>query len=140
MIGLLKKNSAQYLFSNSYEIKPAEFKVTKKPNKIIIECISPSINGYAYVLKKEIELLESSFVIRYYLRNTGEKTITTNEYIHNFLAINKDLMGSNYILKFPFQIKPELFGATVNPEGKVEIGQKKITFNQWIGSVSIAYV
>ena len=72
-VGLLKKNSAQYLFSDSYEIKPAVFKVTKNPNKIIIECTSPSINGYAYVLKREIELLESSFVIRYYIRNTGKK-------------------------------------------------------------------
>ncbi len=128
-VGLLKKDSAQYLFSKSYEIKPAEFKVTKKSNKIIIECTSSNINGYAYFLKKEIELLESGFVIRYYLHNTGEKTIATNEYNHNFLAINKDLISSNYILKFPFQIKPELFGATINPEGKIEIGQNKITFN-----------
>jgi hypothetical protein len=128
-IGLLKKDNAPYLFSNTYKIQPAAFKVTKKSNKILIECTSDNINGYAYVLKKEIELLESGFVIKYYLRNTGKKTISTNEYNHNFLAINKDLIGTNYLLKFPFQINPELLEATVNPEGKVDIGQKEITFN-----------
>ncbi len=34
------------------------------------------------------------------------------------------------MLKFPFQLKPELFGDTVNPEKKVDIGQKEIKFNE----------
>lgn len=127
-VGLLKKDDEPYLFSKNYRIKPAEFKVAKLPNKIIIDCTSKTVNGYAYVLKKEIELIESSFIIKYFLHNTGDKIITTNEYAHNFLAINKDLIGSNYILKFPFQIKPKLFGETFNPEEKVEIGSNKITF------------
>ena len=103
--------------------------MTIESNKIITDCLSQIINGYSYVMKKEIELFESGFMITYNLHNTGEKTISTNEYNHNFLAINKDLIGSHYILKFPFKIKPALFGATVNPEEKVEIGQNEITFN-----------
>ena len=81
------------------------------------------------MLKKEIEIFESGFIIKYKLKNTGENTICTDEYDHNFLAINKDLICSHYILKFPFKIKPALFGAAVNPEEKVEIGQNVITFN-----------
>ncbi|NPD44383.1 hypothetical protein HNS38_06260 [Lentimicrobium sp. L6] len=129
-IGRLKKEGEQYQFSKNYEIEPAKFNITEESNKLIIECSAPNANGYSYELKKEIELLESGFVIRYHLRNTGEKTIMTNEYTHNFLAINRELMGSHYILRFPFQIKPESFGATVNPEGKVIIGQKEISFNE----------
>ena len=128
-VGILKKKGEIYDFMRNYEMKPAEFNVKVEPNKIIIDCKSHIINGYSYVLKKEIELFERSFVINYKLHNTGEKIITTNEYNHNFLAINKDLIGSHYILKFPFKIKPELFGATVNPEEKVKIGQNEITFN-----------
>lgn len=128
-IGLLKKEGGPYLFSNNYEIRPAEFSVNAEADKLTIECSSQKINGYAYVLKKEIELLESGFVIKYFLKNTGEKTIKTNEYCHNFLAINKELVGRDYILKFPFEIKPEQFWATVNPEEKVEIGTNEITFN-----------
>tara|TARA_R110001583_G_scaffold50403_3_gene157351 strand:+ start:21429 stop:22364 length:936 start_codon:yes stop_codon:yes gene_type:complete len=128
-VGLLKKEGEQYSFSKAYETQPADFKVKIESKKVIIECQSQSTNGYSYALKKEIELLEDSFVIRYKLHNTGVKTIATNEYTHNFLAINKELISNDYILKFPFQIKPELFGATVNPEEKVEVGQYEIRFN-----------
>jgi len=128
-VGLLKKEGVSYSFMKAYETQPADFKVKIESNKITIDCQSQSTNGYAYVLKKEIELLGDSFVIRYHLHNTGEKLIATNEYNHNFLAINKDLIGSNYILKFLFKIKPKLFGADVNPEGIVEVGDHKITFN-----------
>jgi hypothetical protein len=96
---------------------------------MIITCTSPSFNGYAYVLKKEIRLAESGFIIKYYLKNTGEKTIHTDEYNHNFMLVNNAFIGSDYVLKFPFHLKPEQFVETVNPEGKVEIGNKGITFN-----------
>ena len=128
-IGLLKKEDTCYNFNKSYEIKPADFKIISEPNKLIINCKSANVNGYSYLLKKEIELLDSSFNINYYLKNTGEKDIITNEYVHNFIAINNEEIGSNYILKFPFQIKPELFEETVNPEQKVAIKLQEINFN-----------
>jgi hypothetical protein len=128
-VGLLKKDDHKYLFSKAYEIKPAEFEILTSSNKISIKCISQAINGYSYVLNKEIELFEYGFVIEYYLQNTGDKVILTDEYTHNFVAINKELIGSNYILKLPFHLQPELFGAAVNPGQKVDIGQKDIKFN-----------
>jgi hypothetical protein len=128
-VGLLKKEDPLYHISNNYEIKPAEFKIIPESNKLIVSCKSEAMNGYSYILRKEIELHDSNFTIKYYLQNTGEKDIITNEYVHNFTAINKDLIGRNYKLKFPFQIKPELFGETVNPEQKVDIGINEIKFN-----------
>jgi len=128
-IGLLKKEGKRYDFSKKYEIEPATFKVTSEIDFIRIECMSQYVNGYSYILIKEIELLESGFVVRYHLKNTGEKTIKTDEYNHNFLAIDEELMGSKYILKFPFQLEPDSFNARVNPDGKVEINQNDISFN-----------
>ena len=128
-VGLLKKAGTDYLFSRSYEIHPAGFNVTAMPNKIIIMCNSPMVNGYSYVLKKEIQLDESGFTINYHLTNTGEKIIKTNEYDHNFIAFNNEMTGSDYIIKFPFYLNPELFENNVNPDEKVEIDQKEITFN-----------
>lgn len=128
-VGLLKKDDESYLFSKAYEIQPAEFTTSTEPNKIIITCRSQAVNGYAYLLTKEIELLESGFVIRYHLENSGEKAIRTDEYTHNFLAINNDLMGRDYILKFPFQLQPQKFDAAVNPGEKIDIGGKGIQFN-----------
>jgi len=128
-IGALKKEGAHYDFSKGYKIQPASFEISYEENKVLIECKSQKINGYAYVLIKEIQIHKNGFEIKYQLHNTGEKTIATDEYDHNFLAINEELIGSDYILKFPFQLNSELFEATVNPEGKVEIGQNHITFN-----------
>lgn len=128
-VGLLKKEGSEYVFSKKYEIHSAQFTVTAKPDKISISCKSQITNGYAYEYTKEIKLVESGFIVTYHLKNTGSKTIITNEYDHNFITIDNELISSDYILKFPFTINPERFDATVNPEGKVEIGQKEISFN-----------
>ncbi|MHC1707321.1 MAG: hypothetical protein AB9842_07335 [Bacteroidales bacterium] len=127
-IGLLKKEGGDYSFSRSYEIQPALFTVQKMPDKIIIRCESKLVDGYSYTLEKEIALSDSGFRIKYLLKNTGIKTISTDEYNHNFIAIDKDPIGDDYILKFPFHLKAELPEGMVNPEGKVKIGLKDITF------------
>ena len=128
-IGLLKKDDQPYLFNKKYEVRPADFKIKKEPNRIIIICKSEVSNGYSYLLTKEIELLESGFHTKYNLQNTGEKNIITDEYAHNFTSFNKEAIGSNYILKFPFELKPKLFGESVNPEQKVEIKQHEVKFS-----------
>jgi hypothetical protein len=129
-VGLLKKTDSKYHCGKNYEIDPAKFKISTESNTFIISCHSKTINGYSYVLKKEIVLQENNFTINYSLKNTGEKDIITDEYVHNFTLINKELIGCNYVLKFPFQLKPLRFIETVNPEKKVEIGQNAIKFNQ----------
>ena len=127
-VGLLKKDSDQYLFHKKYEIKPAAFDVVSDANKVVIRCKSQTVNGYSYVLRKEIVLQDNSFSINYYLENTGEKTINTDEYNHNFTAINKDLMGPNYTLGFPFQLEPESFDEAVNPKNKLIIKPNEFQF------------
>ena len=129
-VGLLKKQYKEYLFHRNHLIKPADFDITYKNQKIKIICKSELINGYCYVLKKEITISENSFTIDYLLQNTGEKKIVTDEYVHNFMAINNALIGEDYTLKFPFPINPSLFDETVNSENKVEIGLDNITFNK----------
>lgn len=127
-VGLLKKDDLKYVFNKPYAIKPAEFKTVSEGDKIVIICKSDAISGYSYLLRKEIELHQSGFAIKYYLENTGEKDILTDEYVHNFTAINKDPVGANYILNFPFLLKPEFFGETVNPEQKVSIEPNTVEF------------
>jgi len=128
-VGLLQKDGHSYDFSEVYKIKPAEFSVLHERDKIIISCISESLNGYAYRLKKEIELLENRFSINYTLDNTGEKKILTREYNHNFIGINEDSIGKNMVLKFPFQMNSEGFEEVVNPGNKVKINTSELKFN-----------
>jgi hypothetical protein len=129
-VGLLKKEHKEYLFHRNHLIKPAHFDITCEDQKIIIVCKSEPVNGYCYVLKKEITISENSFTIDYLLHNTGEKKIVTDEYVHNFIAINNALIDKDYLLKFPFPLNPTLFDETVNSENKVEIGNDSISFNE----------
>ncbi|MGA9269595.1 MAG: hypothetical protein WBV45_03155 [Lutimonas sp.] len=128
-IGLLKKNNPEYLFHKEYEIRPAQFGWHGDTERIVLTCTSEANNGYSYVLEKEISLKASGFTIQYRLQNVGDKKIRTQEYIHNFMAIDEELISSDYELRFPFEIKPEAFGETVNPEGRVKIGSKSVSFS-----------
>ena len=129
-VGLLKKQHKEYLFHRNHLIKPASFDISYEDHQIKIICKSELVNGYSYILKKEITVSKNSFTIDYSLHNTGKKKIITDEYVHNFMAINNALIGEDYTLKFPFQINPSLFDETVNSENKVEIGLDSITFNK----------
>lgn len=128
-VGLLKKKGDEYLFHKNYETRPAKFKSILESNRILITCRSENVNGYSYVLKKEVELFENKFKVKYNLENIGQKVIITNEYNHNFICVNKNLIGRDYVLKFPFKLKQSEFEEYINPEQKIDIGQQEIKFN-----------
>lgn len=127
-VGLLRKEGSQYRFDKDYQIRPAGFKIIPLRHKILMSCRSEAVNGYAYELEKEIQIKDDGFSISYYLKNTGEKEIITDEYTHNFMAIDKQETGPDYHLKFPFEINPELFEENVNPEAKVDFVANQIGF------------
>lgn len=128
-VGLLKKEDENYEFNKPYKIKPLKFQTRTDRNRVLIHCVSPITNGYSYELQKEIELQETGLTIKYTLRNIGKKTIQTDEYVHNFMAINNDSVGEIFRINFPFDLKPKLFGETVNPELAVSVGEKEVTSN-----------
>lgn len=128
-VGLLKKHSETYSFFEKHDIQPAEFKINADSEHLVITCKSNDVAGYSYVLKKTITINEGGFKIDYTLQNNGKKDIITDEYVHNFTAINNELMGTDYILKFPFQLKPRSFNDYVDPEQKIEIKKDSIKFN-----------
>ena len=128
-VGALKKDNKPYLFSDPYEIRPARFEIETKPNQVFIQCVSETLNGYAYVLKKEFSIQESTLLIHYQLQNTGNKSIHTDEYIHNFMAINQAKIGKEYVLKLPFRFREKGFEMFVNPEQHVAPGSENIGFN-----------
>jgi hypothetical protein len=128
-IGLLKKEDSLYQPGKKYEIKPADFDFFPAVNTLLIRCESAAQNGYAYVLEKTFELQENGFSIHYALHNTGEKEIRTDEYTHNFMAFDQEPIGIHYGLQFPFELQPEAFVETVNPEQKVILGSNNIQFS-----------
>ncbi|MBD1261404.1 hypothetical protein HZY62_12440 [Maribacter polysiphoniae] len=127
-VGLLKKEDQEYLFHKAYQTQPARFKVSTTPFDITIRCTSEMVNGFAYVLNKKITIGESGWVIDYTLHNVGQKAIHTDEYVHNFMAVNNESMGCGYVLEFPFPLQPERFGETLNTEQQVIMGSNEIGF------------
>jgi len=127
-VGLLKKQDRQYEFHKPYAIKPAVFEYTTTKKSVIIQCISANVHGYSYELHKKISILNNGFSIHYRLKNTGSKTIQTNEYTHNFMALDPSQIRHYYTLKFPFELQQDLFDEHVNPEAAVGIGKKEFSF------------
>ncbi len=127
-VGLLRKDHEPYSFAKAYEIRPAGFQVSASKERLTLVCRSEAVLGYAYVLEKDIALHDDGFSITYQLHNVGDKEIVTDEYVHNFLAINQALLGEEYMLRLPFPTKPEAFGETVNPEGKALVDTNEIRF------------
>ena len=120
-IGLLQRDENPYSFLKNYPIKPAQFEVEESKLSLKISCIGDLNSGYAYLLYKEIKVLENGFEIKSQLKNTGNKTIKTNEYNHNFIAINKEPIDENIGLKLPFFPKREDFFENVDPEKLISI-------------------
>ena len=128
-VGLLQKEATVYDFKKAYSIRPAQFEIHPEKEKITLICRSELHGGYAYLLKKMIRLRSNGFILSYELTNTGDKSIRTHEYVHNFMAIAEDAINKRYRLTLPFSIRPELFGETVNPEYLVDIGEHQINFH-----------
>lgn len=126
-IGALKRDGEPYFFMKKYEVRPARFEVNAGDQRVLIRCISEKLNGRSYELTKEITLLDDGFRIHYRLKNTGEKEIATNEYCHNFVAVNNDSIGPAYVLTFPFNLTLGA-GEVVNPEELVTVGAREVTF------------
>lgn len=100
--GLLKKDQqADYDIFHAYEMTPAKTIIKEKDDVIIFETTDASPNGYAYHLVKEITLEENRLIISYKLTNTGTKSISTNEYSHNFIGINDQFVNEDYQLTIP---------------------------------------
>ena len=94
-----------------------------------------SYNGYGYLLKKHFSIKENTFTIHYTLKNTGEKTIITDEYVHNFVAIDNSPINQEYALKFPFQPIPSSFIEHVNPENKINFIKSNLVVKDAINDV-----
>jgi hypothetical protein len=116
--GWLKKDEKPYFFYTQYPLEPLSFEcdaVGKTEASFV--CESGERNGYAYRYVKRISLEDSTFRIRYELRNAGSKPIETDEYVHNFLCIGGRRMDEGYSLSFPWKLDPAHFVETSNPDG-----------------------
>ncbi|GAP06751.1 hypothetical protein ATHL_01611 [Anaerolinea thermolimosa] len=105
-IGLLTRlDSPTYSFWNPHQIsQPFPIEITASKQQVIFTVHPIECRGYAARLTKQISVENNRMMIQYELENTGEKSILTNEYVHNFIGINQRPIGPDYTLRFPQKI------------------------------------
>jgi hypothetical protein len=105
-VGLLEKiEEPQYRFFHPYTIRrPGTWKIRSGRSWIEFQQ-EMAAAGWGYRYTKRVALVGKTpaFTIHHRLRNTGTRRIETDQYGHNFIAIDDDPIGVNYRLRFPFR-------------------------------------
>jgi hypothetical protein len=127
---LTKKSNGAYNFLETYEIEPFEIQMANGVDWISYTVLPRDCRGYSARLSKKIELSGNSFTIDYALENTGTKKIQTNEYCHNFIAVNHSDIDEHYTLRVPCEIlKPSSMTEAINPGHAVMLNVNSVNFN-----------
>ena len=79
--------------------------------------------GYGYIYKKTIRLKIDGFFIEHSLKNTGEKTIETDQFNHNFFMIDGKQSGPPFKITFPYAIS-----TADDPKGFLRIDGNELIF------------
>ncbi len=103
-VGILTRNSAAYSFSSTYPVvELARTTVRWETDRAhFVQTLAGAANGYSYALEEDLIVKNDRLIMKYLLKNTGNKTFTTEQYIHNFLAFNSKSVGPDYRISFPY--------------------------------------
>ncbi|MHC4556496.1 MAG: LamG domain-containing protein [Planctomycetota bacterium] len=110
-VGILRRNSSDYNFSSNYQVvELAETTTTWESDRAhFVQTLSGTANGYSCRLEEDLIVKNDRILMHYVLTNTGTKTFTTEQYLHNFLTFSQRNVGPNYRVYFPYDF-------TVSPE------------------------
>ena len=106
--GLRKPKERGYNKFKFYKItNPGEWTISKTENKIVFTHTVNNVSGYSYKYTKIVELLKDKpeLIIKHILENTGEKSISTEVYNHNFLTIDFQPTSPDIIVRFSEDLK-----------------------------------
>jgi hypothetical protein len=113
-VGVLRKprDGSGYNRFRLYDIvDPGTWKVrtTRDAIEFTHDLTDPS-SGYGYHYQKTIRLSQGrpDMVMDHKLKNTGKRPIASSVYNHNFLVLDGQPPGPDFVLKMPFQIKTKL--------------------------------
>lgn len=103
-VGILKRNSSAYNFSSNYPVvELARTTTTWEPDRAhFVQTLSGTANGYSGQLEEEVIVKNDRILLHYVLTNTGTKTFTSEQYLHNFLTFSQRNVGPNYRVYFPY--------------------------------------
>lgn len=105
-VGILTRNASPYNFSSSYPVvELAQTTTTWEPDRArFVQTLSGTANGYSCRFQEDVIVKNDTLLLVYVLTNTGTKTFTTEQYLHNFLTFSQQGVGPNYRVYFPYDI------------------------------------
>lgn len=102
-IGLLTRGEDQtYSFRNSYEPVPFPIHYEAGPDAVTFTVDPVDCRGYALAYRKRVSVAGNMLYIDYRLENAGQKPVKTEEYNHNFVAIDRHTVGPDYKLTIAY--------------------------------------
>jgi hypothetical protein len=118
-IGLLQREEEPaYNFFKPYTlVTPFPMQIQEEENRAVFLVEPVETRGYAAKLTKTLSVSGKTLQIAYHLENTGSQPLKTNEYCHNFMAIDAKPMGPEYRLRFPYVVKFEELSGQVSAMG-----------------------
>ena len=130
-VGILRRNSSAYNFSSSYPVvELAQITTTWQRDRArFVQTLSGTANGYSCRLEEDVIVKNNSIILKYVLTNTGSKSFTTEQYLHNFLTFSQTSVGPDYRVYFPYDItasplltlwQPPVFGQVGRTPGFID--------------------
>jgi hypothetical protein len=111
-VGILRRDGNPYNFSAGYPVvELARTTATWKEDRVhFVQTLTGTANGYTCRLEQDVIVKNDRILMHYLLQNTGTKTFTTEQYLHNFMTFNSRPVGPNVRLSFPydFTTSPEV--------------------------------
>ncbi|MBR3872972.1 MAG: hypothetical protein IKJ26_02270 [Clostridia bacterium] len=86
-VGVLTRTQQPWTIVDDQRITGLPTTVLCGDDTAVFECVSPTVNGYAYREKRTVKLLGRVIRLECELENTGEKPIEISEYCHNFVSL-----------------------------------------------------
>ena len=101
-VGLLYNESGKkYDFMLSYEQDSYDVSWVATELSAEFEIFPKKCMGYALREKRNVKINNNVLVIEYSYTNEGEKALNLDEYVHNFISINRLPIGPAYHLEMP---------------------------------------
>ena len=108
-VGVLRKDSEQYDAFKQYElVDPGKWTVKTHGDSVeFTHELTEATTGYGYIYRKIVRLVagKPEMVLEHHLKNTGRRAIYGTVYGHNFLMLDRQTTGPDFLVTFPFQLQ-----------------------------------
>mgnify|MGYP001069851264 CR=1 FL=1 len=124
-VGILTRNASDYNFSTNYPVvELADTTVTWEADRAhFVQTLSGMANGYSCRLEEDVIVKSDTLLMVYALTNTGVKTFTTEQYLHNFLTFSETPVGPHYRVYFPYEMTESPEAPVWEPPYLKEVGR-----------------